>query len=296
MKILWEDCSGHRQGLVRRACVGQWRLEVWDVSALAHPCFDGQVFAPNTPSPCLKTDRADSVQMALAATEKLFLDAMTPVIELAMSQAEAADEAIFEEARKADAQRWMKTFSSQRVHPFAITAEDVRVEDVAHATAMRCRYGGHCKEFYSVAEHSVRLSGIVRARGGTPAEVLSALVHDAGEYVLGDLPRPVKHAIEMLPYRLLEKRVQAAVNEAFEAEPVTKLVESAHAELFVTEVSQLFLDDDSETWGIPAKPIPGLKIKPWTPQLAKDRFLTAWGSVMAEIEAQSTPKPAATTP
>lgn len=68
--------------------------------------------------------------------------------------------------------------------------EDVRLEDIAHALSNQCRYNGHTREFYSVAEHSVRVASCL------PTELrLAGLMHDAAETYLGDIIRPLKPLI-----------------------------------------------------------------------------------------------------
>lgn len=67
----------------------------------------------------------------------------------------------------------------------------VDIEDVAHALSNLCRYTGHCRGFYSVAEHSVIMAHETLERHGADA-ALDALLHDAGEAYCGDWSRPLK--------------------------------------------------------------------------------------------------------
>lgn len=82
---------------------------------------------------------------------------------------------------------WIQTFTGKKVFPFAMTPDQVCIEDIAHALALKCRFTGHCKRFYSIAEHSVRVSWLVR-----PEVQLAALLHDAAEAYLPDFARPLK--------------------------------------------------------------------------------------------------------
>lgn len=87
-----------------------------------------------------------------------------------------------ETPRKGD---WIQCYPSGKPFwPLDPREEDVDIEDVAHALSNMCRWNGHCQFFYSVAEHSIRVSELV----GT----LQALLHDAPEAYLADVPRPVK--------------------------------------------------------------------------------------------------------
>jgi hypothetical protein len=81
----------------------------------------------------------------------------------------------------------MPTFTGRRADLSAPTSSVICIEDIAHALSNDCRYGGHTKRFYSVAEHSVRLAYVVPAM--SQAE---ALFHDASEAYLRDVPRQLR--------------------------------------------------------------------------------------------------------
>lgn len=86
----------------------------------------------------------------------------------------------------------IETFSGRFVDVSNPSADSIVLEDIAHALANICRYGGHCKRFYSVAEHAVFVSERVRRKGHDVRVQLAALHHDDAEAFLGDIPRPIK--------------------------------------------------------------------------------------------------------
>ena len=93
---------------------------------------------------------------------------------------------------------FIQTLSGRRVNPLDATAEDIDPADIARALSNLCRFGGHSKAFYSVAQHSAIVCDLLEQRGGaTPDELMAALLHDAAEAYLGDLPHPLKHRFEL---------------------------------------------------------------------------------------------------
>lgn len=102
---------------------------------------------------------------------------------------------------------WFQTYSGvawDLLHP---RPEDVRLEDLAHSLAHQCRYNGHCSEFYSVAEHSLRMAAALEPEGAKIA--LIALLHDAAEAYLGDMVRPLKREFPL--FYEIERRTQRAI-------------------------------------------------------------------------------------
>lgn len=105
-------------------------------------------------------------------------------------------------------------------------------EDIAHALSMICRATGNFRHFYSVAQHSLNCMREAQARGFSRRVCFAALLHDASEAYLCDVPTPLK---ELLPdYRRIEKKFQKEIMKKFglyplseEEEHLVKLVDEA---------------------------------------------------------------------
>ena len=96
---------------------------------------------------------------------------------------------------------YIETLSGIKFYFLDPTADMIDIEDIAHALSNTCRYTGHCRRFYSVAEHSVAVSELT----GT----LEGLLHDASEAYITDIASPVKP--HLTNYKKLESTIQGAV-------------------------------------------------------------------------------------
>lgn len=105
--------------------------------------------------------------------------------------------------------------SRRYVNLFSLTAEEIDIHDIAHALSMKCRYSGHCPKFYSVAEHSVLVSGWLACEGRDLITQLAGLLHDAAEAYLVDLPGPIAHIPVFGPLRELEEQIAAIIDVKF---------------------------------------------------------------------------------
>ena len=108
----------------------------------------------------------------------------------------------------------MQTYTGRMFWPFDPRVGDIEIYDIAVPLSRMCRFGGHCIEFYSVADHSVWVMERVPGHLG-PKVKLAALLHDASEGYLIDVPRPLKGSPEFAPYKRAEKRVLEVIMTRF---------------------------------------------------------------------------------
>jgi len=139
------------------------------------------------------------------------------------------------------------------------------LDDIAHALGNTCRFGGHTKQYYSVAQHCVLVSQIVPEK-----HAWAALMHDAAEAFIGDLPTPIKN---MLPYyQAMENEIQQAICERLDVPETNGHIKHADLVALATERRDL-MSDQEYTWPS-LKGITPLRkrIKPLHPMAATTAF------------------------
>jgi len=143
------------------------------------------------------------------------------------------------------------------------------IHDIAHALSHTCRFGGHTREFYSVAQHSVLVSYLV-----PEDDQFAALMHDSAEAYVGDVPTPLKL---LLPeYKAIEKRIEACLFDRFGLYGGMPLsVKRADLTMLATEQRDLMQakNNDSEWSAIADVPMAPFRIKPQLPEQARKSFL-----------------------
>ncbi len=112
-----------------------------------------------------------------------------------------------------DAGRMIRTVSGRYVDVFDPKPEMFVLSDIAHALSHLCRYGGHVPKFYSVAEHSFHCMERMISTSGWDQWAIEALMHDATEAYLVDLPRPIKREISQ--YKEIEDKLATVIAQRF---------------------------------------------------------------------------------
>jgi len=172
---------------------------------------------------------------------------------------------------------WITTYTGKQFHFLNPQPDEIDIVDIAHALSLTCRFGGQCSKFYSVAEHSIRAAEIVPNK-----YKLFALLHDASEAYLPDLPRPIKANLpkfksmecniliaiwtKFMPCTWYGNYVSANV-PWFEGQPVIKQADNV---LLATEARDLMANMDD--WALLPKALTDI-IYPMTPAKAEELFL-----------------------
>ncbi len=191
--------------------------------------------------------------------------------------------------RKGD---WCQTYTGRQFWPLDPRPEEVCIEDIAHALSLVCRFGGHCRTFYSVAQHSVLVSHEVERHlsslewanewardGGTRIYALGGLLHDAAEAYIGDMIRPLKRC--MPTFQEAEDDVLLAIGEWFGLTSATlggPIVKRADEVLLATEARDLMGGQSAGKWSLRADPLPD-HIGAWSAEDAEQAFLRRFATL-----------------
>ena len=147
---------------------------------------------------------------------------------------------------------------------------DVTLDDIASALSKICRFSGHLPCFYSVAQHLVNTSRLVK-----PSLALDALMHDTAEAFTNDLPTPLKWAIPA--FKDLEAKIESAMSKKFGFNyPYHEDVKQADTQMLILE--KLYVKKDNRDWplfrDIEVDHLFNLvDLTPWDPVRAKREFL-----------------------
>lgn len=119
---------------------------------------------------------------------------------------------------------------------------DVTIDDVAHALSHVCRFAGHIRHFYSVAQHAVNVSRLV-----PPEHAYAALMHDTAEAFTNDLPTPLKTAFPV--FKELEVKIETAMANKFGFQyPLHESVKYADLQMLLLEKEML--KQDFSDWAV----------------------------------------------
>lgn len=162
---------------------------------------------------------------------------------------------------------WIQLYSGKKFYPLDPQEQDITIKDIAHSLANMCRFTGHCKKFYSVAQHCVLVSHLVDTEFA-----LAALLHDASEAYLVDVPKPLKRLPIFEGYRELEHQLQDIIFKKFGwhggEHSSIKIVD---VKMLATEARDLMSPLHPE-WKQPAEPYPFV-IEALEPQEAEQLYL-----------------------
>jgi 5'-deoxynucleotidase YfbR-like HD superfamily hydrolase len=168
------------------------------------------------------------------------------------------------------------TFSGKRICFTNPKPEDISIIDIAHSLSNICRFTGHTKKFYSVAQHSVLVSDAQK----TIAEKRAGLLHDATECYLNDLASPLKVYLKGCGYSDLEILFHNVINDKYNVNGgMTPNIKKGDLQALFTEKRDLCKGKFS--WGDEIVRFKK-KIKPLKPKKAKELFLKRFVELFPE--------------
>ena len=169
---------------------------------------------------------------------------------------------------------YMRTYPTGRhFHPFDPRPEEVHILDIATSLANTCRYRGHVKHFYSVAQHSVLMAEYAAQNGIGRARQIQQIIllHDAREAYSFDIPGHWHEAfgLDWMFTGIHEQAIAPAFNiPAWEPSIVTELDKRIRYDEVKVLRPELALVDEHPLGAL------GIDIKPWSPELARHKFLS----------------------
>ncbi len=189
------------------------------------------------------------------------------------------------------ARAWQRMLSGRRLDLLDPSPIDVEIEDIAHGLSRVARWNGQTSGewAYSVAQHSLLVETVAIWQGLPERWRLAALLHDAPEYVVGDLITPFKAAVGF-DFRALESRLAQAIHIRFglpAALPTTVRSRLKRADRGAARLEAVALAGFSEAEArryfgrdpaVPTERV-GPLLAPWPPALAKERFLDRFGQL-----------------
>jgi len=188
---------------------------------------------------------------------------------------------------------WQRMLSGRRLDLLDPSPLDVEIEDIAHGLARVARWNGQTSgaHIFSVAQHTLLVDEVARRRFGEPDRrlALALMLHDAPEYVIGDMITPFKAVIGDT-YKAVEKRLLGAIHRRFGLAPelpieVVKMIKTADRGAAFLEATQLagFSISEARRFFGPRPVLPPAverdHLTPWSATAAEQRFLARFAKI-----------------
>ncbi len=187
---------------------------------------------------------------------------------------------------------WQRMLSGRRLDLINPAAVDIEIEDIAHGLSRVARWNGQTigEHSFSVAQHSVLVEKICRTLEPEADKnwLLAALLHDASEYVAGDMISPFKNALG-LDYRAFEDKLMQAIHIRFglpavispQLKKFIKRADKISAYLEATQIAGFTHAESAKLFGPPPLPVRDWALEQLTPNAAKQQMLERF-AVLAE--------------
>ena len=189
---------------------------------------------------------------------------------------------------------FIQTHTNKKFYFDDFNEKDICIEDIAHALSNLCRFTGHSKYFYSVAQHSYYCSKLAEHMNFGPKIQLKCLLHDAAEFVIGDVSRPIKRILKSSGELLkIEDRIMSLIlqkwlgSDEYYFDNIVKKIDNIMLNkeaniLFSKAPKEMGWQDQVEE--IDLERANKIKIRSWVfPGIAKQIFLDRFNELVKKI-------------
>jgi 5'-deoxynucleotidase YfbR-like HD superfamily hydrolase len=199
-------------------------------------------------------------------------------------------------ARVAESRAWQRMLSGRRLDLLDPSPLDVEIADIAHGLARVARWNGQTigAHIFSVAQHTLLVETVLRHEMPRVDERmrLAALLHDAPEYVIGDMISPFKAVIGDA-YKAVERRLLTAIHLRFglpakttpQLERLIKTADRAAAHLEATRLAGFDAAEARRFFGRAPDVSPAIErdyLRPWPAETAQARYLERFKKLVGE--------------
>ena len=193
------------------------------------------------------------------------------------------------------ARAWQRMLSGRRLDLLNPSPVDIEIEDIAHGLSRVARWNGQTRGDYtfSVLQHSLLVEELLHdMRKKLPIKWhVAALIHDASEYVIGDMISPFKNALG-ISYREFEDKLQEAIHIRFGLPPETpadikKLIKKADKKSAWLEATQLAGFSKAEAnkyFCTPTKAMEKMIVTPQKPEFVKGQFIERFNTLLKQVK------------
>lgn len=176
---------------------------------------------------------------------------------------------------------WIETYSGVKFHFLDPQPDEICIADIAHSLAHQCRFSGHTRVFYSVAQHSIEVAK------NSGELLLTGLLHDASEAYIHDIPSPVKPYLKS--YKKMEDKIMRAIAKKFGlVYPLPQIVKDADAMCLKAEAKGLMMSGGTDWADMYPTPheLPRVRVMFAMPPFeAEQGFLSMFNAIMDQRKA-----------
>jgi len=176
------------------------------------------------------------------------------------------------------------TYTGKIIDILNLDRENIDIKDIAHNLSMQCRYAGSTKVFYSVAEHSVIIANKLYADGYDAKVQMAGLLHDASEYLLGDIVRPIRRLPALINYANLHAFLQSEIMKKFLPEGIEAAdylaIEMFDKRICLDEKEALLTD--KVQWDLGCDKL-DVEIIGWIPNVAEMKFMITYHNIKEQM-------------